>query len=321
MRRNVLSNTAVHWVAAFVVPMLQGAPARAQTAEEAVLATVQAFFAEMAASDAAASRALMLADGQYFTVTDDPDGLVLRRVANAEYFEKLETSNDERIQRLWDPTILVRGTIAMVWTPYDIHRRGQFLHCGVAAFSLVRTNEGWRIASILFTTERERCKPSPPVGSPAAPLRLVPAAQRDATGEVREAVLAAVHGFSSALTAKDLAASKAVLLAEGQGYATRIDADGSVQIKRETNEQYFEWLATTPDEVLERMWDETVLVHGPIAFVWAMYDYHENGFFSHCGVNAISVLRTDEGWMSADWVWTIEQEDCLGRTDLSIQRP
>jgi hypothetical protein len=226
------------------------------------------------------------------------------------FLEELRRRKVFRVAVVYAATGFV--VLQLVWTPYDVRRHGEFLHCGVAAFALVRTNEGWRIASILRTIEPSGCEPGPPAppGSAAPPLRLVPVAQREAAGEVRDAVLAAVHGFSRALTARDVAASKAVLLAEGQGYATRSVADGSVQIRRETNEAYFEWLATTPDELLERMWDETVMVHGPIAFVWATYDYHENGVFSHCGVNALSLVRTDEGWKSADWVWTVEQGGC-----------
>ena len=49
----------------------------------------------------------------------------------------------------------------MVWAPYDFHVNGAFSHCGVDVFSLVRTAEGWRIAAVAYTVEREGCAPSP----------------------------------------------------------------------------------------------------------------------------------------------------------------
>ncbi|MDP3000701.1 MAG: hypothetical protein Q8N47_24670 [Bryobacterales bacterium] len=36
--------------------------------------------------------------------------------------------------------------IAVVWTPCDIHWDRKFSHCGVDAFSLIKTSEGWKIS-------------------------------------------------------------------------------------------------------------------------------------------------------------------------------
>jgi ketosteroid isomerase-like protein len=292
------------------------APVAAQSEERAVLAAVQAFLDAMHASDAAASRAVMLPDGQYFAVRDDADGRFVRRVAHEAYFAMLEANRDVLLERIWEPTVLVHRTIAVVWTPYDIYRNGAFMHCGVDAFSLVRTDDGWRIASIVYTVEPVGCEPSPlgalgpPPGTPAQPLRLVPAAERAARGAQRDEVVVPVQAFAAAMAANDVAASRRVLLTEGQGYATTTLENGSVRITLETNEAYLDWLATNTAPTVERIFDETALVHGPIAVVWAPYDFHVDGAFSHCGINAISLIRTDAGWQTADWVWTVERHGC-----------
>jgi hypothetical protein len=49
----------------------------------------------------------------------------------------------------------------VVWTPYDFHIDGEFSHCGIDAFNMVRTDEGWKIASIVWTVERTGCENSP----------------------------------------------------------------------------------------------------------------------------------------------------------------
>jgi len=50
---------------------------------------------------------------------------------------------------------MVHEGIAVVWTPYEFHVNGEFSHCGVDAFSLVRIDGQWKIAGIVYTVERE----------------------------------------------------------------------------------------------------------------------------------------------------------------------
>jgi len=61
-------------------------------------------------------------------------------------------------ERMWNPEVRIRGFIASVWTPYDFWSDGKFSHCGVDAFNLIKTDEGWRIAGGTYTVERE-CEP------------------------------------------------------------------------------------------------------------------------------------------------------------------
>jgi hypothetical protein len=62
---------------------------------------------------------------------------------------------------MWDPDVRIHGAIAVVWTRYDFWVDGKFSHCGVDAFDLVKTAEGWRIAGGVYTVERTGCPPSP----------------------------------------------------------------------------------------------------------------------------------------------------------------
>jgi len=66
---------------------------------------------------------------------------------------------------MWDPNVLIHKEIAVVWAKYDFHREGKFSHCGVDAFNLVKTPEGWKISGIIYTVEKEGCGESP-IGPP-----------------------------------------------------------------------------------------------------------------------------------------------------------
>ena len=59
-------------------------------------------------------------------------------------------------------TVLVSGTIGIVWYPYDIYVDGTWSHCGVDIFNMIRTNEGWRIAVLQYNVQQPpECEPHP----------------------------------------------------------------------------------------------------------------------------------------------------------------
>jgi hypothetical protein len=53
----------------------------------------------------------------------------------------------------------VDGGLASVWTEYAFYVGERLNHCGVDAFHLVRTAEGWRIIDLADTRRREGCAP------------------------------------------------------------------------------------------------------------------------------------------------------------------
>ena len=139
--------------------------ASAQSAKDSVIATVNEFFRAMTARDSAAARRVMTADGIFYAVRARGDSTVINRSTNDGFAQTIATTRDTYLERMWDPTVMVHGPIAVVWTPYDFHRSGQFSHCGIDAFSLVRATGGWKIATITYTVEPTGCAPSP-LGAP-----------------------------------------------------------------------------------------------------------------------------------------------------------
>lgn len=146
-------------------PVPAVAPARGGE-EAAVLAVVQRFFDAMAGKDLGAAREIMLLEATYFSVRHEGGDPALRGSTNGEFVESLEAVRETMVERIWDPTVLVHDRIAVVWAPYDFHRDGAFSHCGVDAFSLVKTEAGWKIAGAVYTVEKEGCRSSP-LGPPS----------------------------------------------------------------------------------------------------------------------------------------------------------
>jgi hypothetical protein len=151
-------------VLTFALALLAAAlPTRltAQTARDSVIAVVNEFFRAMTARDTAAFGRTLRPDGLAFAVARRGDSLAVIRQANDAMVRQFGALKDTYVERMWEPTVHVHGPIAVLWTPYDIHRNGQFMHCGVDAFTLIRDATGWKIATITYTAEPTGCAPSP----------------------------------------------------------------------------------------------------------------------------------------------------------------
>jgi hypothetical protein len=61
------------------------------------------------------------------------------------------------------------------------------------------------------------------------------------------------------------------------------------------------------------MWEPKVMIHQDITVVWTRYDFHRDGKFSHCGIDAFQLVRTNYGWSIAGGTYTVERTDCPER--------
>ena len=137
---------------------LHAQPAGAE--HEAVLKTVQAFFDTMTARDIEGARRILQPQGRFHALRTRDGKPDVREFSNEEYFADLNASKQKMQERIWNPDVRVSGLIATVWAPYDFWIDGKFSHCGIDAFNLIKTAEGWKIAGGVYTLE-SKCEPSP----------------------------------------------------------------------------------------------------------------------------------------------------------------
>jgi hypothetical protein len=138
---------------------------------DAVLALVDKFMHAVSTNDSAGLKALAL-EGTLTTVAGPaPDGgtRITRRPFDSGSPRPAGVL-PERRERYWDPTVLLRGSMAVVWTPYEFWRDGKTTHCGIDVFDLVKQDGAWRIAHIMYTVEPDAC----PALRPKDPSRVRP---------------------------------------------------------------------------------------------------------------------------------------------------
>ena len=60
----------------------------------------------------------------------------------------------------------------------------------------------------------------------------------------------------------------------------------------------------------ERIVFGVVKVDGPLAIVWAPYQFFRNGVFSHCGVNSFQLVRLRNEWKIQYLIDTRRKGNC-----------
>ncbi len=122
-----------------------------------ILETVDAFFLALGSADADAFEALH-SSGAVNVIAAPESGEEIRYRPIIETVEQLRAGNVPVIrEHYWDPVVLERGGLAVVWTPYSIDIDGARLHCGVDIFNLSQHGEAWKIDSASFTMEPSAC--------------------------------------------------------------------------------------------------------------------------------------------------------------------
>jgi hypothetical protein len=125
-----------------------------------ILGSVNSIIDALASSDHEALQALLEGEGSVIRLDiRNPT----RNDQTVTPFAKLRepdlSDGPVMIERLGIPTLFQRGPIAHVWVPYRFSISGKLSHCGIDAFTLVKRDDRWRIASLVYTVETtDKCK-------------------------------------------------------------------------------------------------------------------------------------------------------------------
>ncbi|MVN77195.1 hypothetical protein GO988_12745 [Hymenobacter sp. HMF4947] len=127
---------------------------------EAVKQTVNAFFDGMRRGDSTLVRRT-LAPGAVFHGIGSKPGQppALQTESITSFLKAVGTPHPE----MWDERVqfervLLDANLASVWAPYEFYLGNKFSHCGYDSFQLVKLADGWKIAHIIDTRRKEKCK-------------------------------------------------------------------------------------------------------------------------------------------------------------------
>ncbi len=134
----------------------------AQDDEAQILATVDKFFAALGEHDMGALREITIEDTLHIS-TRPIEGITNYGIRNNEELIASFSTPTESVwlERYWDETVLIREDIAVFWAPYDFHIDGNFSHCGIDSFQLLKREGFWLLSNMSWTMETENCATSP----------------------------------------------------------------------------------------------------------------------------------------------------------------
>ena len=132
--------------------------------EKAAIAVAGSALAAITRGDMTALTDLMLPEAVMFP-TSTRDGVTRYRLrTRAE--QRAAPVTRKVTERGFRPEARVNGPVAMVWYPYDLYLDGQWSHCGVDVFTLIRTDGQWRIATMSWSAEQPPACEKHPDGPP-----------------------------------------------------------------------------------------------------------------------------------------------------------
>ena|SRR6266516_6721832 len=131
----------------------------AQTAEDSIRAAVNQLFTGMKNADAKQVSSSFADSAILQTIAKNKEGkMVVQNEVVADFANFVSTlkkgAADEQI--VFDQ-IKIDGPLAMVWAPYKFYFDGNFSHCGVDCFQLVRINGQWKIQYLIDTRRKQPC--------------------------------------------------------------------------------------------------------------------------------------------------------------------
>lgn len=124
---------------------------------EAVQTVVNKFFKSLAKQDTVVLKEVAFMEGQIWTVNNTVSPA---RHRMRFFKDDLKTfkSNNTFYEEAYIMEVKIHQGMAMAWVPYEFRLNGEFSHCGVDVFTLVKEAEKWKIISLSYSIDKDGCE-------------------------------------------------------------------------------------------------------------------------------------------------------------------
>lgn len=128
--------------------------------KQEVMKVVERVFEAMRTSDSTMLKSCFVQTATTYTLFHDQDGNPQIREGSLQRFIDAVGQPKEDVwnEPIWNEKVNIDGPLATVWVDYAFYLNNQFLHCGVDAFQLVDTQEGWKIFHLADTRRKANCE-------------------------------------------------------------------------------------------------------------------------------------------------------------------
>ena len=121
---------------------------------DAVLAVLDWFLVGLRTKNFEIWDDLFMKEGAHYAFRKNEEGKWIPNFRKPEDWLAILAVEEQALdQSYWSPTVFIRGPIAVVWTPYEIFRDHQPVHCGIDSITLLKIKGEWKIFSYVSTQE------------------------------------------------------------------------------------------------------------------------------------------------------------------------
>lgn len=138
-----------------------------------------------------------------------------------------------------------------------------------------------------------------------------PAYSERTGADPKEEVEKVIMDFFDAMRESDGAGMQSFLTEDATLKTVVSGEQGSTLLRRTDIAAFLNSVGDTEAGSLdEQLTSLTAHVDGKLSTAWMDYSFYYNGEFSHCGVNTMNLIQTDDGWKIFSIVDTRRQDDC-----------
>ena len=140
-------------------------------------------------------------------------------------------------------------------------------------------------------------------------LLAVPASAQD---DPDAAVRATIDRMFDGMRAKDTTAIRATMHPEARLMTAAVGPEGERRVVESSIDRFLTSVAAAPVDLDEQLTDGyPVMIDDGLAVAWTPYHFYAGGQLSHCGTNAFTLARSDDGWQIVH-IMDTRRHDCEG---------
>lgn len=139
--------------------IVSGNAAHGQSSEDSVKSVINNMFTAMKNADTGLLKKCFADSIVFQSIGRNKEGKLIVKNESAsgfiDFISKESPGNAD--ERITFDVVKVDGPLAIAWTPYNFYYKGQFSHCGVNSFQLVRFDGIWKIQYLIDTRRKQGC--------------------------------------------------------------------------------------------------------------------------------------------------------------------
>lgn len=129
------------------------------SAEQAIITVVKTLFDGMRAGDSTILRSVLHPKAHLQSSFTNKEGIPVLKGGSVDGWVKSVGTPHEQVynEKIWSYKVRIDDNMASVWTDYTFYLGEKLSHCGVNAFHIVNTVDGWKVAHITDTRRKKDC--------------------------------------------------------------------------------------------------------------------------------------------------------------------